>query len=158
MNEQEAIIGKLHLSLRGADKRYEPFVYELMHSSLGDFFDRNTEEGLSRVKFRQGFHPRRVTIIEHEGMPVGFFDFEKARETAIFHTQCISEDYRGRGLVFLINRLVIQEAKSLGAKRIRGKIFKDSPISLAICRRFGYNLSADLPKENSYLVERRVNG
>ncbi len=158
MNEQEATIGELHFSLRGADKRDEPFVYELMHSSLGDFFDRNTEEGWSRVKFRQGFHPHRVTIIEHEGMPVGFFDFEKVEETAIFHTQCVSEDYRGRGLVFLIDRLVMQEAKSLGAKRVRGKIFKDSSFSLALCQRFGYNFFADLPRENSYLMEKIIHG
>ena len=142
----------LELALRPANMQDIGFCYELMRNSLESDFNLYTSEGWSREKFKQGYRPERITILEHEGMPVGFYDLEVTPEYAYIHNVHISGDYQEKIGLFAITN-PIREAKKQGVPYIKAKTFMDKEKLVRVLeRRFGWVIKAQIPEENSYLL------
>jgi len=75
IEEKLVEVNGLDLKLRSCKIEDQGFIYELMRNYLGKYFN-SIPEGWSRQKFREGFFIERITIIEHNEMPIGFFDQE----------------------------------------------------------------------------------
>jgi RimJ/RimL family protein N-acetyltransferase len=157
MELQTIVVNDLELRLRPCSLTDQGFVYELMRHHLEDFFDRNTVEGWSRTKFRQGFDPERIVIVEHDGMPVGFFDYEIIGEEVYWHNVQLSGDYQ-IGIGGRIANLIESEAKNRGAREIFGKVFSDNERVIKWVRRLGFEISREIPEENSYVVRKELCG
>ncbi len=147
-------VGGLELVLRTADERDIGFIYELMRNHLEDEFNK-IPEGWSRKKFKEGYNPKRMVIIEHENMPVGFFDLEILNEEAYCHNLHISNDYMGKGVGLSMIRYMEKIAKERSAYLFKGKVFTSNYRLLHLLRKIGYNIE-ELPQENSVLVKKEV--
>src|SRR3989304_1900849 len=102
------LVSELELSLRPAEERDMGFCYELMNHNMKVLFDRSTAEKWSRVKFRFGFKPDRITIVESEGMSVGFYDYEIVKDELYLHNLQLSEDYQNKLFGSKISGLIEQ--------------------------------------------------
>jgi len=151
------LLGGLELALRLADERDMGFCYELMSHNMRDLFDRNIQGKWSRAKFKSGFKPDRITIIEHENMPVGFFDYELVGDDIYCHNIQLSEDYQN-GVGTQIIGLIEQVARDRGAKAIIGKVFSENSKMTNWLQRYGYKLDKKIEQENSYWVRRDLGG
>ena len=152
----ELTIGRLNITLRECDRKDESFVYELMYSSLGELFNRNTKEGWSRKKFRIGFSTSRIMIAEHEEMSIGFIDLERKGDELLFHTACLSKDYQNKSIGSKLERFFSETANTQGVKLTRVKVFRDNERSVRFCLRQGYLISQEIGEENSYLLEKSL--
>ena len=151
-NESRLEVNGLEIALRTADNRDIGFVYELMRTGLEDYFEQ-TPEGWKRSKFKERYSPERIRILEHNSMPIGFFDLEESKASAYVHNLHLTRDYQGRGIGSRILRLIEKRAKLGGLKCIKAKVFKNNLRILSIVlSRFGYRIKKDLEKENSFLV------
>lgn len=148
------LLGGLEVTLRLADERDMGFCYELMSHNMKDLFDRNAQERWSRAKFKSGFKPNRITIIEHENMPVGFFDYELCGDNLYWHNVQLSEDYCQKGLGIQITRLVEQAARDCGISVIVGKVFSENLRIISWLQRCGYYTDKKIEQENSYWVRK----
>ncbi|MBS3144706.1 GNAT family N-acetyltransferase [Candidatus Woesearchaeota archaeon] len=158
MNEEkepnEILVSGLELALRPADERDIGFCYELMSHNMRDLFDRNTQEKWSRAKFRSGFRPDRITIVEHEGMSVGFYDYEIVEAKWIYvHNLHLSKDYQ-TGVGTKIIRLIEQAARDRSVKAVIAKVFAENSRIIKWLQRKGYNLGEKIEPENSYWVKK----
>ena len=153
--EREISVNGLELDLRPADERDIDFCYELMHYNMRDLFDRNTQEKWSRVKFRTGFKPDRITIVEHEGMSVGFYDYGVVGEELYLHNVQLSEDYQ-TGIGTKIISLIEQTARDTGSRAIIGKVFSENSRIIEWLQRFGYEIDGKIEQENSYWVRKNL--
>jgi len=147
------VVGGLELALRPADERDMGFCYELMGHNMRVLFDRNTQEGWSRVKFRSGFNPNRITIVEHEGMSIGFYDYEIIEDELYWHNVQLSEDFQ-IGVGTRIFRLVEQAARRFGAEAIIGKVFFENSRAIQWIQRFGFQIDEIIENENSYWMRK----
>lgn len=147
------MMGGLELALRPADERDIGFCYELMSHNMKVWFDKNTQKRWSRAKFRSGFKPNRITIVEHEGMPVGFYDYEMVGDNLYWHNIQLSEDYqKGVGTQLII--LIEKTAMNFGARAIIGKVFAENSRAIEWLQKLGYNLDERIEQENSYWVKK----
>ncbi len=151
------LVSGLELALRPADERDIGFCYELMSHNMKLLFDKNTQERWSRDKFRSGFKPNRITIVEHERMPVGFYDYELVGDELYWHNIQLSEDYRN-GVGTKIIELLGQTAKNYGANAMIGKVFAENLEVIKWLQKFGYNLDERIEEENSYWVRKDLRG
>ena len=119
------LISELELALRPADESDIGFCYELMSHNMKVLFDKNTQERWSRTKFKSGFKPNRITIVEHERMPIGFYDCEFVDDKLYWYNIQLSEDYRN-GVGTQIIKLIEQSARNYGAKALIGKVFVEN--------------------------------
>ena len=145
----------LDLILRPCSFTDQGFIYELMRNHMEDMFNRNTPEDWSRAKFRQGFNPDRIVILEHEGMSIGFLDYEKRRDELYLHCIQLSGDYQtgiGNSLLLWIE----QEARKQGAKAIIGKVFLDNERIIKWLNPLGFNIFSEIPEENSYWIRKEL--
>ena len=156
MELQTIVVNDLELHFRPCSLTDQGFVYELMRHHLEDFFNRNTMEGWSRAKFRQGFDPERIVIIEHDGMPVGFFDYEVTGYEAYWHNIQLSRDYQGRDIGIKIAHLIEKGAREDGARSIKGKVFRDYGKMVNWVGRLGFKIVREIPEENSYVVRKEL--
>ncbi len=146
----------LELHLRPADKKDLVFCYELMSHNMKAFFDNNTQEKWSRAKFMSGFKPDRITVIEHERMPIGFYDHEMVGDELYFHNVQLSEDYQKYGIGTQIFNLVEQKARNYGARAMIGKVFAENSKMIEWVQKFGYKLHERIEHENSYWVRKDI--
>ena len=65
----------IEMELRPCAEADIGFVYELMYNGLGKLFNKHTKEKWSRSKFKKTFNPNKITVFEHEDMPIGFIHF-----------------------------------------------------------------------------------
>lgn len=152
--EQNRIrVNELEFALRPADEGDIGFCYELMSHHMKVLFDKNTPERWSRMKFRSGFKPHRITIVEHERMPVGFYDCELVGDELYWHNIQLSEDYQN-GVGTQIIELLEQTAENYGAHVIIGKVFAENSGVIKWLQKFGYNLDKRIEEENSYWVRK----
>jgi GNAT superfamily N-acetyltransferase len=147
----------LEIGLRPCKPEDIGFVYELMYHGLGHFFDRFTSEKWSREKFRRGFDPARITIIEHDGMPIGFFDVDYSEREAKFRNLHLSDDYHGRSIGSWILRFIEKQAAERKIRRITGKVFSSRSEAIRFLNRGGYKIVKYLPEEGSYLIKKDLN-
>jgi len=151
---ERILINGLELMLRPAEERDIGFVYELMRHHLEDSFNQIPEKW-SRKKFKEGYKPDRITIIEHANRQIGFFDIEVLDNQLYFHNLHIFGDYQGRGIGTYLLRYIECGAKKHGASSIRGKVFKsNSKLLNHLLRRRGYIIVEELPEEKSFLVKK----
>jgi len=154
MVENEALdMENIHLNLRRADYRDIGFTYELMHCCLGSYFRRNTQEGWSRQKFREGYCPERIIIIEHEGMPIGFIDVEYRENEAFFHNFELAEDYRKGFLGIKLAKHFLERARLNGAERASAKVFTNNRC-LILFRRLGFEITNMIEEENTFVISK----
>ena len=147
----ELTIGGLEVSLRKATPNDQGFVYELMHSSLARCFDAFTQEKWSRKKFKQGYKPDRITIVEHEGMPIGFYDIEIVGREAYVHNLHVSKDYRN-GFGIQLMRYLDTELKNKRFGSSKAKVFNECKMIPILKRLFGYKELRQVPEENSVIM------
>jgi ribosomal protein S18 acetylase RimI-like enzyme len=158
MDQQEEINNVvargLELALRQSDIRDIGFVYELMRNHFEEWFNK-TSEGWSRKKFKEGYNPDRVIIIEHEDMPIGFFDLEIREGYAYAHNLHISGDYQRYGIGPKIMSFMEDEARNNSAYYIVGKVFSENVKFLRfLTGRLGYRIERELPEENSVFIRK----
>lgn len=146
-------IGNLEVELRGAKNEDIGFVYELMHSSLGQYFEKFTPERWSREKFKQGYIPSRITIIEHEGMPIGFFDVEINGQEAYIHNLEVSDDYRN-GFGIQLMKYLDSDLRKKSLSSLKAKIFQTSRMNLILKKLFGFYDAQEIPEESSTVVRK----
>ena len=151
----KGVVRSLELGLRVADRRDIGFCYELMSHNMKDLFDRNTKERWSRTKFKSGYKPSRIIIVEHEGMPIGFYDYELVEDELYWHNIQLSEDYRN-GVGNKIIELIEQSAQDCGAKAIIGKVFAENSRIIKWLQKLGYSLDKRIEEENSYWVRKEL--
>ncbi len=150
-------VGDLELIVRPCQIEDIGFVYELMHHNMAGFFNRYTKEGWSRQKFKDGFIPARITIFEHGGMPVGFFDFEVNGDEAYHRNHHLSKDYWARGMGMELVKYVEDLSFNKGACRIKGKIFKaNSKFLHILLSKLNYSICEDIPEEHSFIVKKTL--
>jgi len=129
------------LTKRPCTKEDRGFVYDLLKENLGEYFDRNTKEGWSDEKFDKGFDPDRITILEIDKKPVGFYDVEKIDDKKPFlyvhNVQLVKEE---RGHPFTLIKLIDDEARARGLKFIKAKVFKDNYRTLRFLALFKYSI------------------
>jgi ribosomal protein S18 acetylase RimI-like enzyme len=156
MELQTIVVNDLELHLKPCSLADQGFIYELMRHHLEDSFNRNTEEGWSRTKFRQGFDPERIVVVEHDGMPVGFFDYELTGNEAYWRNIQLSGDYQGRNIGVKIAHLIEEGAREDGARSIKGKVFRDNRGIVNWVERLGFKIVREVPGENSYVVRKEL--
>ena len=147
------LVSGLELTLRPADERDIGFCYELMNHNMRDLFDRNTQERWSRIKFKSGYKSNRIKILEHDGMPIGFYDYELIGDELYWRNIQLSEDYRN-GVGTNILQLIEQSAMDCGAKAIIGKVFRENSRIIKWLQKHGYGLDKQIEEENSYWVRK----
>ena len=152
MREELIEIDGLELRLRPCRIEDQGFVYEIMRYYLEGYFDEHTSEGWSRKKFKQGFDPLRISIIEHGKMPIGFLDYEQKENEVHWHSLILSGDYHSRGIGTALFEIIGEEANNENLP-IRGKVFKDNTRSFNWLRKLGFEVYSNLDEENSYVVE-----
>jgi ribosomal protein S18 acetylase RimI-like enzyme len=150
-------IGDLELTLRSCRQDDIGFVYELMRCYLEEPFNRFTSEKWSRKRFKEGFCPERITIVEHEGMPIGFYDLEMG-EAAYVHNLHLSGDYKGKGVGPKFIDYVLSEAFRDGASTIKAKVFLSNDKMIRFLTQHGFIIEQSLPQENSVIVKRVLTG
>ena len=158
MKEKELrkiLISGLELVLRSADERDIGFCYELMNHNMKDLFDRNTQEKWSRTKFKSGFKTDRITIVEHEEMSVGFYDYEVVGEELYCHNVQLSEDYQN-GIGTKIIGLIEQTARDNRVRAIIGKVFSENLRIIKWLQKLGYEINGKIEQENSYWVRKNL--
>lgn len=155
MERSKIVMGKLEMVLHLADERDIGFCYELMCHNMRGLFDRNTQEKWSRDKFKSGFKPNRVTMVEHKNMPIGFFDYELVEDELYCHNIQLSEDYQN-GIGTQIIRLIEQVARDCGASAVIGKVFYENSKMINWLQRQGYNLNKKIEQENSYWLRKNL--
>ena len=130
------------------------FVYELMRRHMEERFQQ-IPEGWSRKKFKQGYDPDRITIIQHEDMPIGFFDAEHIQDKLYVHNLHISDDYKGKGIGRAIIQKIEKKAIENNIPKIKAKIFVENERFLRfLLHKMQYKVVQELPDENSYLIEK----
>ena len=132
-------VSGLELVLRRSDSKDIGFVYELMRHHLERFFSQ-ISEGWSRKRFKIGYKPERITIIEHEDMPIGFYDLEILNGLAYVHNLHISRDYQGRNIGPVLISYIETESRNSGASYIKAKIFQENEKFLRFLKRKGYRV------------------
>ncbi len=145
----------LELTLRQADERDTSFCYELMCHNMKNLFDKNTEDGWSREKFKSGFVSSRITIIEHEGMSVGFYDYELIGDELYCHNIQISQDYQigiGTKIIRLFEKIAVESK----ARAIYGKVFSENSRVISWLQRLSYSICKNIENENSFLMRKEV--
>jgi GNAT superfamily N-acetyltransferase len=155
-NRNIIAVGDLEIVARPCQSEDIGFVYELMYHNMGDFFNKYAKEGWSRQKFKQGFTPERITLFEHEEMPVGFLDVELNERVAYWHNIQLSEDYRRRNIGLRLVDFLEEKAFREGVSRIKGKVFKENRFLNVLTRRMSYDIIQEIPEENSVLVEKHL--
>ncbi len=149
-------VNNLELVLRPSDGKDIGFVYELMRHHLENLFNQIPEKW-SRYKFRHGYKTERITIIEHEDMPIGFFDLEISNDQAYAHNLHISSDYRGRFIGPYILRYMESEAKKLGVSSIKGKVFRSNQKFINfLLKNLEYKIESELDEEKSVLIKKNL--
>lgn len=147
------VVGRLKLALRPADERDASFCYELMSHNMRELFNKNTDERWSRAKFKSGFKLERVTLIEHDGMSIGFYDCEIVGDKLYWHNIQLSEDYQ-RGIGTRIGELIEQTALDKRARVVYGKVFSDNSRIINWLQNLGYRIDERIEQENSYWVKK----
>ena len=152
-------VGDLEIVLREGTQEDRQFVYQLMKFNLEEKFRRYLPEGLSDEKFDMGFKSDRITILEHEGVPIGFLDLEFRGEEAWTHNLHVSREYEGRFIGMAVLRYMERMAVERGAKIWRAKVFKENYrwINMLV-ERAGAKIIADLPEEHSYILGKDLEG
>jgi len=152
---KEMVVSGSKLTLRQADFRDTSFCYELMSHNMKELFNRNLEEKWSRKKFVGGFDLKRIKIIEHKGMSVGFFDCEMIGDKLYWHNIQISEDYQN-GVGTKTVKLIEQMARNNYIEIIFGKVFCENLKIINWLQKFGYKIDEKIEKENSYWVKKKL--
>jgi RimJ/RimL family protein N-acetyltransferase len=152
-NSTRVVASGLELVLRPADDRDIGFCYELMSHNMRSLFDKNTQEKWSRTKFKHGYEPHRIRVIEHDEMPVGFYDYELVGDQLYWHNVQLSEDYR-KGIGTRILELIERSARDCNAKAIIGKVFTENSRIIKWLQKNGYVLDKQIEEENSYWVKK----
>jgi N-acetylglutamate synthase-like GNAT family acetyltransferase len=160
MNEQErtirrATIDGLKIVIRQADNRDIGFIYELMRNHLEKFFS-DIKEGWSRKKFKEGYLPERIFIIEHDNIPIGFFDFEYRGKEVYVHNLHISDDYQGRGIGSYALGYIEGEGIRNNASHIIAKAFKSNKALGLMLTGMKFSIAKELPEENSLLLSKSL--
>lgn len=146
---------KSELIFRKAEINDLGFIYELMKSHLGKYFENYTKTGWSRHLFKDKLDINRLTIIEHEGMPIGFFDYE-LKDHVYFHNLHISEDYQNKGIGTYALESVEEAARKNNLKELRGKVFKENTNSLNWLKKTGWIICNPIEEEDSYWVVKKL--
>ncbi|MHA1872828.1 MAG: GNAT family N-acetyltransferase [Candidatus Heimdallarchaeaceae archaeon] len=149
--EQTLEVQGLEVKLRICTQEQIGFVYELMQQNLRRYFDQ-TPEGWSRQKFKKGFHPERITILEHNEMPVGFYDFELTGNFLYIHNVHLSHDYQNRGIGTRVISYLKETAQANSISHLRTKVFKENSRAFHWLQRCGFEITSELLEENSYLM------
>lgn len=153
INLERIVIGDLELVLRPADARDLSFCYELMSHNMKDLFNRNTQEKWSRVKFKSGFKPERITIVGHDGMSIGYYDYEILGDQLYWHNIQISDDFQ-IGVGSRVVGLLEKAAEMAGAKVITGKVFCDNLRIVRWIQGLGFQVDGIIEEENSYWMKK----
>ena len=145
----------LELSIRRCKEEDACFVHDLMKNQMKEYFE-SISEGWSEERYWRGYAPERITIIEHEKKPVGFFDYEIRNDELYMHNLQLISEYHRKG----IGREVISYVKKIACNanihQIIGKVFKTNKESCNLSKRAGCTIQKDLVEENSYLVRLEV--
>lgn len=143
------------ISLRPCKLEDALFTYNLMKSQMAHYFE-SIPEGWSEEKYWQGFNPVRITILEHKGQAVGFFDYEVLNDELYLHNIQLTPEYQGKGIGREVVSYVKKIARNKNLTRITGKVFKTNIKSCNLLHRSGFAVQKDLVEENSYLVSQEV--
>ena len=147
------------ITARPCLKSDKSFVYELTRQNIAYYFIRNTQEGWSDEKFQKGFDPAKITIIERDAKPIGFYDIETVlgNPSYLYIRNCEVVDGK-RGVGITLNRLVDEEARKRNLCLIKAKVFKNNSRALLLFRMIGYHVVEDreLALENSVYIEKRI--
>ena len=127
-----------------------------MYNGLGSLFNRHTKEKWSRSKFRKTFNPSKITIFEHDEMPIGFIHLDKSQEEVYCGGLHLSEDYQNKGIGRAILNYLFSKYIKEGYKFLTGKVFKNNRNSISLMKKTGFIFEGDIPKENSYFVRRTL--
>jgi len=146
----------IEIELRPCVKADIGFVYELMYNGLGSLFNLHTQEKWSRFKFKKTFNPSKITIFEHDEMPIGFIHLNRFQEEVYCGGLHLSEDYQNRGLGKAILSYFFSQCLKEGYKYLTGKVFKNNRKSISLINRVGFTLEKEMPEENSYFVRRTL--
>ena len=145
------------LTTRQCSEADREFVHAVMKRNMAHYFDKYLPEKWSDEKFHNGFNPSQITILETDGLPIGFYDVEEVNEYLYVHNLQVIKKHRGQGIT--LNRLIDEEAKSRGLTIIRGKVFRDNERAICFFKLKGYSVieNIELSKsENSVYVEKKL--
>ena len=101
---------------------------------------------------------QRELSVEHDGMPVGFFDYEVTGDEAYCCNIQLSGDYQGRNIGIRIFHLIEKGAREDGARSLKGKVFRDNRGMVNWVVRLGFKIVREIPEENSYVVRKELCG
>ncbi len=155
MEQQINISNNLEVKLRTATESDKGFIYELMRNHLQSYFDKYTQEKWLRIKFKERFNPKQIGIIEHDNMSVGFFEYYQKEDYLYFAHLHISHDYQRKSIGTEILRLVKEEATSKNLN-LKCKVFKENKRCLNGLKMRGFTPSAEIPEENSLIMELKI--
>ncbi|USN45058.1 MAG: hypothetical protein H6502_03270 [Candidatus Woesearchaeota archaeon] len=145
---------KFDIDLRPCEPAHIGFIYELMQQNLRAYFDA-TPERWSRQKFKEGFVPDRITLLEHLAMPIGYYDVEPLNGLYVHNIQ-LSHDYKG----FDVGPAVVTHLKSVaqntGQSSVWGKVFYHNKAALRFFKSQGFAVVKDLPEQKSVILSVEV--
>ncbi len=145
-------VGDVEIKLRSCTPSDTVFVYELMHHHLENYFSQ-IPEGWSRTKFKEKYNPQRITVLEHEDMSIGFYDFEPMSNYLYLHNLQLSSDYQHKGIGTAVIFNSQRTAQEEGISCLKGKVFKDNHQALHWLSNCGFELKSEIPEEKSWWVE-----
>ncbi len=99
--------------------------------------------------FRKDFRPGQITIIEHKGNFIGFFDFSRQTSAVGYlHNIQLKKDFQGQGLGRYLLDKIESQARQEGCREIRLRVFKDLP-----ARKFYEHLGYIITDDNGDSVD-----
>jgi acetyltransferase len=100
-----------------------------------------------------------VAIEESSGKLLGVVRLHAdANYDAAEYAILVRSDFKGRGLGWLLMRLIIEYARAEGLKVIEGQVLSENTAMLAMCRELGFDISPDPRDVDICLVKRVIGG
>lgn len=142
------------LTLRKAQEKDGPFVYNLTKENMFDYFNKFLPEKWSDKKFWKNLNLDRILILESGIVPVGFLDLDVKEDFLYVHNIQVDAQYRGNGI--LLKKIVEQEAIKRKLNKIKGKVFTENSRALKLFQYLGYSIIEDsaLNLESSVWAEK----
>lgn len=129
-------MAQLSFTLRPATERDYRYCYDLAKRNMYDLFCRHWG-GWDASKFRESFHPAKITIVSVKGKRRGFFALDKRSDNSI-HIENIqlSPLIRGKGIGTILMQRIVREYRKY---RITLTTFSDNP-ALSLYLRLGFSI------------------
>ena len=122
------------------DKDYD-LVRSITKENMGKYIEKFWG-GWDDKKFQANFKKQNIKIIEYMDKQIGFYDIEIINGYLYVHNLQIISSYQGKGIGKYMMRLMENEAKNHGIKKIEFGVFKENPAK-EFYLRLGYIIKND---------------